>query len=183
MTLPDEWQAYIREGTIPLNFFWELKKNVIDALRVSRPAILEEYGENRVNLAFVQKRLDQVITDTVSLRKVAPIIKFAAQDAESSPDGTTSIDQSIKNLIDQPDATIDDVYEDTVQMMVEVGKLGRRAASMIAAFARLLSQTSGTADNNEVKGVGHTLIRQLGALLTLTIRRTDRANSEYGRHS
>lgn len=165
VSLPDEWQDYIREETIPLNFFWELKKNVIDALRTNRPAILNEYGENKVSAAFVQKRLDQVITDTVSLRKVSPIIKFAAQDAESSPDGTSAIDQSIRSLIDQPDATIDDAYEDTVQMMVEVDKLGRRTSSMVAAFARLLSQTQGTSDNEEVKKLGHQLISQLSALL------------------
>lgn len=40
VTLPEQWQEYIREETIPLNFFWELKKNVIDALRSNRPAIL-----------------------------------------------------------------------------------------------------------------------------------------------
>lgn len=32
VTLPEEWQAYIRSGQIPLNFFWELKRNVIDQL-------------------------------------------------------------------------------------------------------------------------------------------------------
>ena len=165
VTLPDEWQNYIREETIPLNFFWELKKNVVDALRRKRPAILDEFGEDRVNAAFVQKRLDQVITDTVSLRKVSPIIKFAAQDAEENGTGKSPIDASIRELIEKPDATIDDAYEDTVQMMVEVDKLGRRTSSMIAVFSRLLSQTAGTADNDEVKRLGHNLIAQLAALL------------------
>lgn len=165
-TLPDEWQHYIRDETIPLNFFWELKKNVIDALRANRPAILEEYGEQKVSAAFVQKRLDEVITDTVSLRRVLPIIKFAAQDAEASGDDTTTIDASIRNLIEQPEATIDDAYEDTVHMMVEVDKLGRRTASMVAVFSRLLSSTAGTADHEEVKRLGHEFIRQLTGLLT-----------------
>jgi len=165
-TLPSEWQDYIRDETIPLNFFWELKKNVIDALRSNRPAILDEYGESAINTAFVNKRLNQVITDTVSLRKVLPIIKFAAQDAEASADGTSTIDTSIRSLIDEPDATIDDAYEDTVHMMVEVNKLGRRTASMIAVFSRLLSTTSGTADNEEVKRLGQQFISQLSALLS-----------------
>lgn len=165
VTLPDEWQTYIREETIPLNFFWELKKNVIDALRSNRPTILEEFGEDRVRAAFVQKRLDQVITDTVSLRKVSPIIKFAAQDASENGTGVSSIDDSIRDLIDKPDSTIEDAYEDTVQMMVEVDKLGRRTSSMIAVFSRLLSQTAGTADSEEVMRLGRDLITQLGALL------------------
>lgn len=87
--LPDEWQDYIREGTIPLNFFWELKKNVIDALQKNRPALFDEFGEEAISKAFVQKRLDQVITDSVSLRKISPIVRFAAADAVDSPDGTT----------------------------------------------------------------------------------------------
>ena len=158
VTLPDEWQDYIREETIPLNFFWELKKNVIDALRSNRPTILAEYGEDRVSAAFVQKRLDQVITDTVSLRKISPIIKFAAQDAVANGTGESTIDTSIRDLIDKPDATIDDAYEDTVQMMVEVDKLGRRTSSMVAVFSRLLTQTAGTSDNDEVKRLGRELI-------------------------
>lgn len=165
VTLPDEWQDFIREETIPLNFFWELKKNVIDALRNNRPAILDEYGEDKVSAAFVQKRLDQVITDTVSLRKISPIIKFAAQDAASNGTGESTIDTSIRDLIEKPDSTIDDAYEDTVQMMVEVDKLGRRTSSMVAIFSRLLTQTAGTSDNDEVKRLGQNLIAQLGALL------------------
>lgn len=165
VTLPDEWQDYIREETIPLNFFWELKKNVIDALRNNRPAILDHYGEERVSSAFVQKRLDQVITDTVSLRKVSPIIKFAAQDAISNGTGASTLDTSIRDLIEKPEATIDDAYEETVQMMVEVDKLGRRTSTMVAVFARLLTQTAGTPDYEEVRRLGRELITQVTALI------------------
>lgn len=165
VTLPAEWQDHIRNDTIPLNFFWELKKNVVDALQHNRPALFEQYGERKIGEAFVSKRLNQVITDTVSLRKVSPIIKFAAQDAESSDTDESTIDASIRDLIDDPDATIDDAYEDTVQMMVEVDKLGRRTATMVAAFSRLLSQTSGTADNDEVKRLGRALVTQISALI------------------
>ena len=165
ITLPDEWQNYIREGAIPLNFFWELKKNVIDVLRVKRPEILKEYGEQQVNRAFVEKRLDQVITDTVSLRKVSPIIKFAAQDASSNETNESTLDASIKELIENPEITIDDVYEETVQMMVEVNKLGRRTSTMVAAFARLLTQTSNTPDYDEVCRLGRELISKIKGLL------------------
>ena len=165
VTLPDEWQDYIREETIPLNFFWELKKNVIDALRNNRPAILDQYGEERVSSAFVQKRLDQVITDTVSLRKVSPIIKFAAQDAASNGTGESTLDTSIRDLIEKPEATIDDAYEETVQMMVEVDKLGRRTSTMVAVFTRLLTQTAGTPDYEEVRRLGRELITQVTALI------------------
>lgn len=173
VTLPEEWQDYIREETIPLNFFWELKKNVIDALRSNRPEILNEYGEDRVRHAFVQKRLDQVITDTVSLRKVSPIIKFAAQDAESNGAGRSTLDNAIRELIEKPEATIDDAYEETVQMMVEVDKLGRRTSTMVAVFARLLTKTSGTPDNAEVCRLGRDLIQQVTALIDANEQRNN----------
>lgn len=165
VTLPDQWQDYIRDETIPLNFFWELKKNVLDALRNNRPAILDHYGEDRVSSAFVQKRLDQVITDTVSLRKVSPIIKFAAQDAASNGTGASTLDTSIRDLIEKPEATIDDAYEETVQMMVEVDKLGRRTSTMVAVFSRLLTKTAGTPDHDEVRRLGRELIQQVTALI------------------
>lgn len=165
VSLPEDWQAHIRDGSIPLNFFWELKRNVLDPLKARRPAILQAYGEDKVSEAFVQKRLDQVITDTVSLRNVAPIINYAAQDAASSEDGTSDIDQAIRDLIEQPNATIDDAYEDTVQMMVEVDKLGRRTASMVAAFRRLTDKTAGTPDFDQVVKLGRDMISELSALL------------------
>ena len=174
VTLPEEWQEHIREETIPLNFFWELKKNVIDALQSNRPEILAEYGEDRVRRAFVQKRLDQVITDTVSLRKVSPIIKFSAQDAESNGTGSSSLDNSIRELIENPEATIDDAYEETVQMMVEVDKLGRRTSTMVAVFARLLTKTDGTPDNDEVRRLGRELVDQISALIDASERTTNR---------
>ena len=173
VTLPEEWQEHIREETIPLNFFWELKKNVIDALQSNRPEILSEYGEDRVRRAFVQKRLDQVITDTVSLRKVSPIIKFSAQDAESNGTGSSSLDNSIRELIENPEATIDDAYEETVQMMVEVDKLGRRTSTMVAVFARLLTKTDGTPDNDEVRRLGRELVDQILALIDASERTTN----------
>ena len=165
MTLPDEWRTYIRNGEIPLNFFWELKRNVVDALAKNRPAILEEFGEDGIQQAFVQKRLDKVITDTVSLRKVAPIIRFAAQDAERSGTDTSQLDASIRDLIERPSATIEETYEDTVQLMVEVDKLERRTASMLAVFRRLLAESNGTDDEQTVRDIGQRLIDELQTVL------------------
>ena len=165
VTLPDEWQNYIRNEKIPLNFFWELKKSIIDPLKKNRPAVLSEFGESKVSDAFVQKRLNDVITDTVSLRKMSSIIKFAAQDAKENGTNESSIDDSLRDLIKDPDATIEDAYEDTVHMMVEVDKLGRRTASMLALFSRLLNQTDRTADNEEVRRMGRDFVSQLTALL------------------
>lgn len=165
MTLPEEWRGYIASGEIPLNFFWEMKRNVVDALAKNRPGLLAEFGAQGVQEAFVQKRLDKVITDTVSLRKVAPIIRFAAQDAHDSGEDTSVLDASIRELIETPGATIEEAYEDTVQLMVEVDKLERRTASMLAVFRRLLAQSEGTDDQQTVRDLGERLITDLQSVL------------------
>ena len=50
-------------------------------------------------------------------------------------------------------------------MMVEVDKLGRRTSSMVAVFARLLTKTAGTSDNEEVRRLGRELVQQVAALI------------------
>lgn len=164
ITLPEEWQGYIRTGKVPTNFFWELKRNVIDQLSSRRPELLIELGADNVRNAFVQKRLDGVITDTVSLRKVSPIIKFAQQEADNE-ESPVDIDQTIRDLVNNTQAGIDDAYEDTVQMLVEVDKLGRRTASMIAAFKRLLSQAEKAEEREGIIALGNALIDELGEVL------------------
>src|SRR5438093_3861223 len=41
LELPPQYQAYIGEGTIPLNWFWELKRNVIEPMAKNRPKIFD----------------------------------------------------------------------------------------------------------------------------------------------
>lgn len=166
VTLPPEWQGYIRDGRVPLNYFWEMKKNVTDQLEKRRPNLLTELGEQAIQTALVEKRLNNVITDTVSLRKVSPIIRFAENDAHGDPAVASEIDDAIRALITDPQSTIDDVYEDTVQMMVEVDKLGRRTASMVAAFHRLLSQAESQEEREAVVELAQQLIDALSSELS-----------------
>ena len=165
LTLPQEWQDFIGDGTIPLNFFWELKRNVVDVLAKHRPALFEELGGgDAIAEAFVNKRLDGVITDTVGLRKMRPIVAFASDDAGSGTEPSI-IDQSIRDLITNPDLTIDDVYEDTVQIMVEADKLERRTRSMIASFERLLNKARTDEERQYIRGIGAVFLKELGRVL------------------
>jgi ParB/RepB/Spo0J family partition protein len=166
MTLPEEWQRYINEETIPLNFFWELKRNVIDALASKRPGLLTELGgDENVARAFVDKRLDGVITDTVGLRKVRPIINFAAQDAESHDSEESFLDNTIRDLVNNRERSIDDAYEDTVQIMVEADKLESRTRTMITSFERLLAKARTDEDRAYIKRLGQNFIARLAPLV------------------
>lgn len=165
LELPDEWQKYIHEGVIPLNWFWELRQNVIEPLAKRRPELLAEYGRDEVAEAFVAKRLGSVITDTVSLRDVRPIINFAARDAEESDDGTSVLDATIRALIEDPELTISDAYEDTVQIMVEANKLAKRTENMLTSFRRLLGKVRNAEEQEYVIGVGRKLLADLEHIL------------------
>lgn len=160
LTLPQDWQDYIAEGRIPLNFFWELKRNVLDALARHRPTLLAELGPSEVAQAFVDKRLDGVISDTVGLRKVRPIINFAAGDA-AEPDSPSPLDESIRELVREHDVTIDDIYEDTVQVMVEADKLERRTNAMLASFDRLLNKARTEEERAHILRIGELFVERL----------------------
>lgn len=165
LELPKDWQGYISDGTIPLNWFWELKRNVIDFMAKQRPSLLAELGPDEVASAFVEKRLDGVITDTVGLRKVRPIIAFAAADAESSASGTSFLDQTIRDLVRNPELSIDEAYEDTVQIMVEADKLERRTRAMLASFERLLQRARSPEEKNHVRSIGEAFVKSLRSIL------------------
>ena len=138
--LPIEYQKLIDSGEVPLNFFFELQANVIDPLAKYRPVIFKKFGERAILRAFVQKKLNNIIADTVDLRQVRPIIKVAADEA-ASPDAKSDLDNAIVELIQKPAQTIQATYENTVEMVVEAEKFGRQCAQLVTRFDRLMRKT------------------------------------------
>lgn len=164
LELPRQYQEYIDEERIPLNFFWELKRNVVDPIAKKRPALAEEFGERGVLDAFVDKRLRDVITDTVSLRQVSPIVTFAARDVDD-PTDSSPLDDTIRRLVQDPDVGVQEAYEDTVQVVFEAEQLERRADNVVRGFQRLLEKARTEAEIDHVKGVGRSLVDRLRNLL------------------
>lgn len=164
LTLPEEYQAYIDRGSIPLNFFWELKRNVIDPLASKRPTLSAELGSDEVLNAFVKKRIDGVITDTVSLRLIAPIINFAAREVDD-PTETSPLDDTLRNLVREPELGIGEAYEDTVQVVFEAEKLEKRADNVVKSFERLLSKARNDDEKGFVQKVGRDLMERIGRLV------------------
>jgi ParB family transcriptional regulator, chromosome partitioning protein len=145
--LPAEYQKLIDSGKVPLNFFFELQANVLDPLAKYRPAIFRKYGHRKILKVFVQKKLDNIIADTVDLRQVRPIIKVASEEA-SSPEAKSDLDSAIVGLIEKPKQTIQSTYENTVEMVVEAEKFGRQCAQLVKRFDRLMRKTK---DEDEKK--------------------------------
>lgn len=166
LELPQEYQKHIDEGTIPLNFFWELKKSVIDPLAKRRPSLWAEFGDSEVLNSFVSKRLNLVVTDAVSLRKVNSIISIAAREVEE-PAQPSVLDETIRHLIRDNAATIDEAYQDTVEVVVESDKLERRTDNVFKSFERLLGRVRTPEERQHVVTVGRQLVDRLGRLLGL----------------
>jgi len=166
LQLPESWQEHIAAGTIPLNWFWELDKNIIRPMTAERPKLVNELGSLNIAEAFLRKRLDGITgTDTVSLRKVRPIIGFAKADADATGEEESRLDQILRSLVTDATFTIEEAYEDTVQITVETDKLERRAETMVANFQRLLSRASTAEEREYIKRVGRELITNLSGLL------------------
>lgn len=160
LELPEEYQAYIDKGTIPLNFFWELKKNVIDPLGKRRPALAQEFGDTEVLEAFVEKRLNGLITDVVSLRKVMSIIRFAEREV-NDPTEPSVLDDTIRQLVHNDEYTIDDAYQDTVEVIVEADKLERRTDNMVKSFERLFARARTKEETEYLMSVADRLIERM----------------------
>lgn len=166
LTLPKEWQEYIQSGDVPLNWFWELQKNVIVPMSKQRSRLFENLGEKNIVSAFVEKRLGGVTgTDTVSLRKIRPIINFAFEDAGQNERTKSTLDDVLRKLVRDPLFTIDEAYEDTVQVMVEIDQLQRRSSSMAANFERLLDKARNATEVAYIKKIGKSLIKKLQAVI------------------
>ena len=164
--LPEEYQTYINDGTIPLNWFWELDRNVVKPLANKRTKIFEEFGTVEIVAAFVEKRLRGVITDTVSLRRVRPIINYASQDAQESDRSDSVLDETIRKLITDTSLTIATAYEDTVQIMVETDKLQRSTQNLVKGLERILAKTRSNTERETVIGVAVTLREELHRVIT-----------------
>ena len=158
--LPEEYQKKIHSGEIPLNFFYELQRSVIQPMSRERPRIVEKFSERAILDSFVQKRLDGVATDTVELRNVRPIIALAVKEA-GAPEAESEFDVEIERLIEVPERTIQEAYEETVEMVVEADKFARQCGQLLKRFDRLMNKAQSEEDRELVRTSARDLVSDL----------------------
>ena len=137
LRLPKEYQSLIDSKQVPLNFFYELDRNVVTPLRQLRPAVFNQFGEEGILRSFVAKKQADVTPDTVELRRMKPIIGIAAKEA-GGPAGESDLDAAIVSLIEEREQTIQETYEQTVEMVVEADKFSRQCQQLVAKYDRLI---------------------------------------------
>lgn len=160
LELPKEYQKYIDDGSIPLNFFWELKKGVIEPIVRRRPALAAKLTEREILDAFVRKWQQGIVSNVVAPRKVASIVKVAERDGDHSP-----LDDTLLELVHDDDMSIEEAYEDTAEIVIEADRLERKSANMVLAFERLLSRAADDAERERIRKIGEQLVANMQALL------------------
>lgn len=158
---PEEYQELIDKERVPLNFFFELERNVLRPLADRRPSVFKKYGPERIIRAFLDKKLSDVTRDTVELRRMLPIINIAAQEA-GAPDRSSDLDGAIEALIDEPTKTIQETYEETVEMVVEADKFSRQCHLLVQRFDRLMEKAETAEDRRLISNAVRELIDALG---------------------
>lgn len=154
--LPDRFQRMIDEKQIPLNFFYELETQFLRPLKSYRPRIFKMFGRQEILAAFVDKKIEKVTKDTLELRKLRSIIDVAAREARDE-ESVSEFDSAIVNLIRDKSRTIQEAYEDTVEMVIEAGRFSRQCKQLIAKFDRLLAKS-------ENEGETEVIVNSLRAL-------------------
>lgn len=167
LELPGDYQKYIDEGTIPLNFFWELKTRVVDPIAKLRPSLWDEFEDDEITSSFVQKRLANVITDVVSLRKVQPIVNIAAKLAGDDLNAPSPLDDTIRDLVRNVATTIDEAYEDSVEVAVESERLMRKSDRLVRSYSLLWDKATSPEEKAALQVIARKLIDELKAALDL----------------
>jgi len=165
LKLPRDYQEKIDKGEIPLNFFVELDNRVVKSLDRNFPDLLDEYGEIGIIEKFVEKREAGNLPDVVDLRKVAQIIKVAAQQAASGEGERFDFKNEIRTLIEDKSRTIEETYENTVETIVEAETFVRQCGRLVRKLEWLLSKELAEEDQQKVLNAVLELINNLQSLI------------------
>jgi len=149
---------------VTMNFFVELDRNVIRPLQRQRTDLAERFDRDWLLEAFVAKRRANLIQDITDFRKVKPIIERARADA-GAPDQASELDQTLVSLFEDPQVTIDEVYDSTVAFGVEVDKIGDLSNQMVSQVSRLFGETTDPEERDQLVEIVTRTRDRLDALL------------------
>lgn len=164
LDLTGDVRKKVESGEVPLNYFYEVYRAVVRPLERQRPELFLEFGAKAILDQFLAKRLSGAVPDIVSVRDAQYIIRKAAED-DPDNDRPGPLDETIKELLTDPDLSVKEAYEDTVMVAVEADKLQRRADGMVTAFKRLMEHATDEDERQHVRDVGKKLIKDLRTVI------------------
>lgn len=110
---PAEILDRVIRGELPANLVADSVLRVATPLRNELPDVAAETSEQDVVRLMVEKRDAGNLPDVVSLRQLRTMIRVAAQDRDSEEE-STELREVIAKVIGDPEASIEEAYEDTV---------------------------------------------------------------------
>jgi ParB/RepB/Spo0J family partition protein len=160
LRFPREWQDAVADRAIPFNLLVELDKAVLAAARKNDAGILG-YDEERLREAFLNKYVNGVVEDVVDLRKVKPLIKTAGLEGYAGQHAR----DVFQRLVEDPDTTIDEAYEEGAAASVEIDRVIRDLTNMPGRLGHLLSTSLHPIQRQQVLEAALTLRDQLNELI------------------
>jgi len=144
LELPKQYQDMIEKQEVPMNFFVELHRNVILPLAESRKELAAAFDREALLAAFVEKREHGALPTLIDLRKVKPIIQRAETDA-GGPDQPSALDGFLRQLFEERETTVDEVYDASVAFAVEADRVAELVEALPGQFKELL-EAAGSAE-------------------------------------
>jgi oligoendopeptidase F len=100
------------------------------------------------------------------------IIKVAAHEARS-PEDPSDLDKEIEKLVKNRTRTIQETYEETVEMVVEADKLGKQCNQLLAKLDRLIQKATSREERAELLKAAKDLHSKLSSRIA-TLSKTPR---------
>lgn len=165
---PPEVLERVISGELPPNLVADAVLRVARPLRDELPEVAADHGPDEVIRSMVTKREAGSLPDVVALRNLRTMIRVASQEAGSDEEAAEIV-QAIVNVLDNPHATIEDAYEDTVETRIAadsfaraIDRFKRSATHVVTAVLGRQEQRMQLADELESLS---TFLRELAARL------------------
>jgi hypothetical protein len=152
---PPEILERVIRGELPPNLVADSVLRVARPLRDELPEVAADHSANDVIHAMVTKREVGALPDVVALRDLRTMIRVASQEAGSDEEAREIVG-AIVRVLDDPAATIEDAYQDTVQTRVAadsftraIERFKRSAEHVVGAAVARADQRAELADELE----------------------------------
>ena len=153
-----EYQALKREAEADKNLYEELVRKIKEA------GINAGFQNSAIRIADPARPALKPVFPNAGLNALLAFL-FSALVAMAVAVVSDVLDKTIRDLIDNEDMTIEDAYEDTVQVIVEADKLQRRTDNMVKSFERLMKKAHNADERSRIKTIGRSLINRVKALI------------------
>jgi len=136
---PEEILERIIDGELPPNLVADSLLRVGNPLRNELPDLAGDRSDEDYINAMVEKRDAGNLPDVVALRKLRTMISVAAENPEADGE-TAELKDAITRALDDPETSIEEVYEDTVETRVAAETFQRAADRFKKSSSHVVAQ-------------------------------------------